>query len=233
MADSVFIPARFNGPPGSGHGGYSAGLAARLVGDAAEASLKAPPPLGAPLAVERRADGSVALGRDGAAVVEAAPGSVDVEPPAPVTVEDAAAATADSPFLAPGHPFPTCFACGPERAPGDGLRLFAGRVAGREVFAVPWTPAAEFGRDGAVDPLFVWTALDCPSCTPLMGGGPIVLASLVVELRAPVAVGEPHVIAAWELDRDGRKRRSGVALWDAEGSLRAIGRALWIELRRT
>jgi hypothetical protein len=101
-----------------------------------------------------------------------------------------------------------------------------------DVYAAPWTPAAEFGADGAVEPLFVWAALDCPSSGPAMGGGaPIVLASLSVDLRAPVAVGEPHVIGSWEIAREGRKRFTGVALWDAAGTVCAAGRALWIELR--
>jgi hypothetical protein len=104
-------------------------------------------------------------------------------------------------------------------------------VAGTNVSAVPWTPAGEFGTDGTVDPLFVWTALDCPSSAPIMGGAPCVLASLTVELRGPVEVGEPHAIGAWEVERDGRKRHSGVVLWDAAGTVRALGRALWIELR--
>jgi hypothetical protein len=155
-----------------------------------------------------------------------------VDVPAAVAVGDAADATADSPFLEDSHPFPTCFACGPERAEGDGLRLFAGLVGGRDLFAVPWTPADEFGSDGSVDPLFVWAALDCPSSGPAMGSGsPIVLASLAVDLRAPVALGEPHVIGAWEIEREGRKHHTGVALWDESGRVCAAARALWIELR--
>ena len=232
LADSLVIPARFNGPPDSGHGGYSAGIAAALVEGPAEVALRAPPPLETPMSSERRADGSVALLADGQVVMEARPATVDVELPEPVSLEDAATATADSPFLEDTHPFPTCFACGPERPEGDGLRLFAGLVPGRELFATPWAPAAEFGTDGVVAPLFVWTALDCPSSAPAMGGGgPIVLASLAVELRAPVLLGEPHVIASWEIGREGRKRRAGVVLWDAVGSPCAVGRALWIELR--
>jgi hypothetical protein len=65
-----------------------------------------------------------------------------------------------------------------------------------------------------------------------MGSGPIVLASLAVELRGEVPVGEPAVIGSWELGREGRKRYSGVALWDGAGGVRAVGRALWIELRQ-
>ena len=232
MAESLVIPARFNGPPDSGHGGYSAGLGASLVDGPAEVSLRAPPPLETPMAVERRPDGSAVVLLDDQLVMEARPAAVDVQAPEAVCVEDARAATAGSPFLDANHPFPTCFACGPERPEGDGLRLFAGRVAGRDLFAVPWTPAAEFGTDGSVDSLFVWAALDCPSSGPAMGGGaPIVLASLAADVRAPVRAGEPHVIGAWEIGREGRKRHTGVALWDETGSVRALGKALWIELR--
>lgn len=231
MADSVVIPARFNGPPDSGHGGYSAGLAATLVDGPAEAVLRAPPPLETPLAVERRTDGSVALTDGGDVVIEARPADVHVEPPAPLSVEQAVASEPRSPFLDDSHPFPTCFACGPRRDEGDGLRLFAGPVAETEVFAAAWIPAAEFTVDGAVDPLFVWTALDCPSSSTAMGPRPVVLATLAVDIRAPVRAREPHVIGSWEIERDGRKRHTGVALWDAAGAVCAVGRALWIELR--
>jgi hypothetical protein len=233
MADSLVIPARFNGPPDSGHGGYSAGLAASLVEGPAEVALRAPPPLEVPLAVERGGD-SVRVVREGTLVLEAAPASLDIDVPQAPSVAEAAAAEADSPFLDDSHPFPTCFACGPLRSEGDGLRLFAGRVAGRELFAAAWTPAAEFASEGdAVDPLFVWAALDCPSSAPAMSGQTIVLASLAVELRAPVRVGEPHVIGSWEIERDGRKHWSGVAIWDARAGVCAAGRALWIELRQS
>src|ERR671919_465244 len=53
------IPTRFNGPPGSGHGGYVSGRLAELVGEPAEITLRAPTPLGTPLGVERE-DGALA-----------------------------------------------------------------------------------------------------------------------------------------------------------------------------
>ena len=234
MADSLAIPARFNGPPDSGHGGYSAGLAASLVEGPAEVALRAPPPLETPFGVDRRDDGSVALLDGDRVVLEARGATVDVDVPEPVSVGQAEAAEEGSPFLDDTHPFPTCFACGPERVEGDGLRLFAGRVEGRDLFAAAWTPAAEFAADGvAVDPIFVWTALDCPSSAPAMSGRTIVLASLAAELRAPVKVGAPHVIGSWQIERDGRKCFSGVALWDAAGDVCAAGRALWIELKQS
>jgi hypothetical protein len=230
VADSLVIPARFNGPPDSGHGGYSAGLAAGLVEGPAEVVLRAPPPLERELAVERGSDGSATVSLDGATVLEARPAAVELDVPEPVGLE--AARAADVSGFLENHPFPTCFACGPERAESDGLRLFPGPVAGRALFAVPWTPAAEFASGSHVDELFVWSALDCPSCAPARGPLPIVLAALAVDVVGPVTAGEPHVIGSWEVARDGRKRHTGVAMWDAAGSLRAAGRALWIELRR-
>lgn len=224
------IPRRFNGPPDSGHGGYSAGLAASLVDGPAEVALRAPPPLEQELTAERRPDGSVAVSSGDVLVMEARPTRVELAPPDPVEPSDAR--RVDPADFLEGHPFPTCFACGPERAREDGLRLFPGAVPGRELFAVAWTPAAEFGTDGATDPLFVWAALDCPSCAPARGPAPIVLASLAVDIRRPVPLEEPHVVGAWEVRREGRKRFTGVALWDSEGTVLARGRALWIELRR-
>ena len=57
----VVIAQRFNGPPGSGHGGYSAGRAAALVdAQTTEVTLRRPPPLETPLTVARR-DGGAAL----------------------------------------------------------------------------------------------------------------------------------------------------------------------------
>ena len=231
MADSLAIPARFNGPPDSGHGGYSAGLAGTLIDGPAESALRAPPPLETPLAVERDGDG-VRLVHDGRPVIEARPATVDVDAPDPVSLEAARAAEADSFFLSDSHPFPTCFACGPKRAEGDGLRLFAGPVTDRDLFATAWIPAPEFG-DATVDPLFVWAALDCPSSAPAMSGKTIVLASLAASLERPVAVGEPHVIGSWRIGAEGRKHWNGVVLWDAMGSVCARGRALWIELRES
>ena len=229
------IPRRFNGPPDSGHGGYSAGLLGTLIEGPADVALRAPPPLETTLAVERRDDGSVAALQESDVVLEARPADVDARPPATLSLEEAAQGPGRYVWHA-WHPFPTCFACGPEREPGDGLRLFAGPIRRDGLLGVTWTPAAEFGgAGGVVDPLFVWAALDCPGGAAAANDPherkPVVLASFAVDVRAPVAVGEPHAIGAWRIETEGRKRRIGVALWDGDGSLRALARALWIELR--
>src|SRR5258705_1038213 len=60
--------------------------------------------------------------------------------------------------------FPECFVCGPQRRPGDGLRIFPGPVPGRELCAAPWTPDASLADGGrSLRPEIVWAAMDCPS----------------------------------------------------------------------
>jgi hypothetical protein len=229
---TVVIAQRFNGPPGSGHGGYSAGCAGVLVdAPAAEVTLLRPPPLETPLAV-RRTGGAVALVDGEAVVAEARPAELAVAGPEPVTVEQAAAASERFAWIH-DHPFPTCFGCGPERDGADALRLFAGPV-GDGRCAVPWTPAAWTGDGGAVDPLFAWAALDCPSSTPVHGTieAPVVLGRFTVALEGPIEVGAAHVIQSWLERSDGRKRHTAVAIFTASGERRAVGRAVWVELAR-
>ena len=72
------IDPRFNGPPGSGNGGYTCGLVAGLLGGPAEVTLRLPPPLGTPLAWRRRR--ACSTGRR--SWPRARPADVDVEPPA-------------------------------------------------------------------------------------------------------------------------------------------------------
>lgn len=231
---TIRIPSRFNGPPASGHGGWSSGAVAELVDGVAAVSLLAPPPLDTDLQVRRLDDGSVEVLDGETLVARGEPADVVSEPPGPVTPQEAAAVTLDPDDFAAWHPFPTCFGCGPLR--DDGLRLFAGPL-GDGRFATDWTPAAEFaGADGLIPEIVVWAAMDCPSSAPVSdvpaeGASPIVLARLCIDLEAPVRAGEPHAIVSRCVRRDGRKRRTALALYDAGGQRLARGEALWIALR--
>jgi hypothetical protein len=226
---TITIPRRFCGPPDSGNGGYTAGSLAQHVGGSVEVTLRRPPPLDVPLAVERRGAQVVLLEGD-TVIAEAVAVPVDTESPQPVAPDVAAAASAASILVEQPevHPFPTCFACGPKRSAGDGLRLFAGRVAGTELFAVPWTPPADL-----TEPI-VWSALDCPSSTPMYLDDrppPHVLGRITARIDALPVAGEQHVIMAWRIGRDDRKLFSGSAIFDPDKKLCAIARATWIQLR--
>ena len=126
---TVRIPARFRGPKGSANGGYACGLVARALGaGAAEVTLRSPPPLETDLCVTRE-DDTVSV-RDGDTLVaEGRALELELDPPAPVHPGAAAAASrAGYERWAARHPFPFCLVCGPEREPGDGLRLFPGAL---------------------------------------------------------------------------------------------------------
>ena len=229
MTASVIVPARFCGPPTSGNGGYTAGLLAACLPDAAavEVTLRRPPPLERALAVVR--EGDRAELRDGDALVaEAVAVDLEVDAPPIVAWDDAVAASADSMFRDPAlHPFPTCFACGPDRAEGDGLRLFAGRLGGAASFAAPWVPGEMSGP-------VVWAALDCPSSAPAFNDptveGPFVLGRIAARVERLPAPGTRHVVTSAELGRDGRKFHAVSAVRDADGGLCAVARATWIQV---
>jgi len=236
MAATIVIPARFNGPPDSANGGYTCGLVAGLLdAEVAEVSLRAPPPLDSPLDVEL-GRGRVSLYDEDRLVAEGRAAELDLEPPEPVDPDAAdAAARAGYERWSSRHPFPTCVICGPAREPGDGYRLFPGRLADGELFAAAWTPDRSLAdADGLVRPECVWGALDCPTSAPIANfgeGPPAVLARLTACVEAPVVAGRGHALVSWPLEVEGRKRHAGVALFDADGSLLARARALWIELR--
>src|SRR5829696_3385632 len=95
----VVIDPHFNGPPDSGHGGYSAGRAAALVepapGGAVEVTLRRPVPLGIPLAVAAEERGAVALSSGGELVMAARPVAAPVPDGSPVVGVEAARAAVD------------------------------------------------------------------------------------------------------------------------------------------
>jgi hypothetical protein len=226
------IDARFRGPSDSGNGGYTCGVVARHVGDPAEVTLRLPPPLDRSLRVEQE-NGRVAVYDGDALVAEARPAVVELDVPAPVTFAEAQDAAARYPGFEE-HAFPSCFVCGPAREPGDGLRIFASPVPGRDVLAAPWVPAADLtGDDGTVRPEIVWAALDCPGAFAVgfIGRGEIVLGRLAARIDRVPAAGERYVVIAWPLGEDGRKLYAGTALFSEAGTLHAVARATWIEPR--
>jgi hypothetical protein len=216
----VIIPARFNGPPDSANGGYTCGLVAEHVdAEVVEVSLRAPPPLERELSVERRGDEVLLMDGD-TLVAEGRPAALELGPiPAAVPVPEAEEASRRGfERWSSAHPFPTCYVCGPAR--DDGLGIHPGEHG--DVWASAW--------DGEGSP---WAALDCPTSAPVVdfsGGSPCVLARLTARV-GDVRAGA-HSIVSWPIEVDGRKRHSGAAMFDSDGSLVASARALWIELRQ-
>jgi hypothetical protein len=223
---TISISRRYRGPAASGNGGYASGLLAGFLdAPAVEVTLRAPPPLERPLEVELDGDGARLL--DGEALVaEAVPAAVPEGVPGAVGLEEATAAAFRYAGFAQ-HVFPECFVCGPARAPGDGLRIFAGPVAGREdIVAAPWT-----ARE--VEPALVWAAIDCPGAfaVGLDGRGEVVLGRMTAAVHRLPAEGERCVAAGWARGEDGRKLHAGTALFSEAGEVLARAHQTWIAPR--
>ena len=199
IAAPLIIGSRFNGPPETGNGGYSAGLCAQLatVDGPIEVTLRRPPPLDVEFSSRREDDAIRVYHPDGGLVAEVRATSLDpTEVVAPVSWDEAVAASASYPGFTT-HPFPTCFVCGTERAEGDGLRLFPGRLADRRT-ATPFTIPHDIRTE------LMWAALDCPGgwAVPLEGR-PYVLGRLAARVEALPAPGERCVVMGAD-DRRGR-----------------------------
>ncbi|QKW16060.1 hypothetical protein [Verrucosispora sp. NA02020] len=213
----MIIEARYHGPPGSGNGGWSAGVFASAYGGSGpvEVTLRRPPPLDTPLTLT---EGKVhdPAGEVVAQLRPAEPFDV-VAPP----VDSATARSASTAY--PGlvdHPFPGCFVCGPERA--DGLRIFPGPLPeGRT--AAPWRVPAQVGVPT------VWAALDCPGGWTVLGADrPYLLGRIAARVEALPEPGTECVVTGVVITTQGRKALVHTSLYAPEGDLLAHARATWI-----
>jgi hypothetical protein len=209
------IPARFNGPPGSGNGGWSAGAfavaaGARVGGPPIEVTLRVPPPLETELIV---ADGAVRDGETLVATLAEAAGEL-----VPVAPADPAAAAPYHGFTR--HPFRTCYVCGPDRP--DGLRIFPGLLPDGRT-AAGWTVPADVGLPT------VWAALDCPGgWTVLRGERTYVLGRIAVSATELPEPGAACVVVGEATEVAGRKAMVNSSLYAPGGRRIATARATWI-----
>ncbi|HET7326262.1 MAG TPA: hypothetical protein VFJ14_03170 [Nocardioidaceae bacterium] len=235
---TLTVASRFCGPPRSGNGGYTAGLlAARLPTgprSGVRVRLRLPTPLDVDLSVHLLPDpveGAVTSARllHGADLVaEAQTVEADITPVDAVTLADACEAEQQYAGLR-AHPFPTCFTCGPDREPGDGLRLAPGPVPGRST-ACTWSPDASLDDgEGLVGEEFVWAALDCPGgWTADLQGRPMVLGEITAQIDGRVEVGERHVVMGRLLGEAGRKTHTATTIYDSDGRVVARAEHVWI-----
>jgi hypothetical protein len=250
----ISIARRFAGPRDSANGGYAAGvlagafLAGRTTradradganGDnheatgAVEVTLRKPPPLDTAMLLRGDTDDashSLTLSLDDQVVAHARPGALAADPVDAVSL--AAAREAERSYAGlTAHPFVACFACGPEREPGDGLRLSPGRIGDGRT-ACTWTPdgsLAAHDEPTRLRPEFVWAALDCPGgWTTDVVGRPMVLGRITGEIYAPAEVGERHVVMGRLLGEDGRKTFTATTLYDSDGRVVARAEHVWV-----
>src|ERR1700752_2735250 len=148
----MIIDRRYCGPPNSGNGGYVCGRLARHIRGGAELTLRAPPPLDKQLDIVAMDEGRSEL-HDGATVVATGqPASVELTRMEKASFDEPRAAELLTAIKPHEHPLPTCFVCGPARAVGDGLRIFAGPLVrhspqGSPVLAATWIPDATLAAE--------------------------------------------------------------------------------------
>lgn len=241
MTQTLRIDRRFNGPHDSGNGGYSAGLAARLLpnAEAVEVTLRAPIPLEQTLRAHQTDTGLDIMTDDAATRIQimslrAAHLAIpDIKSPDLHAAEVAAATFRNI----DDHVLPHCFVCGPARAEGDGLRIFTDWLkdpAGVEnpnafpIVAAPWRPTPDLAdASGLVAPEFLWAALDCPGAFAI-DVEPIVLGRMTTRILTRPPANAPIVVVAWAKGRDRRKHFAGSALFNEAGDLLAFSEQTWI-----
>jgi hypothetical protein len=224
----ITVAGRFCGPPGTANGGYLVGRLSSLTTELVRVRLRAPIPLETELQVVEVDDG-LELHHGELVLATARPDRLDLKIPAAPDYMQALEASRH--FVAFGrHAFPRCFVCGDERERGDGLRIFAGSVAGSEMVAAPWVPDASLATsDGKIDPAFMWAALDCPGYFAARSDGvPMLLGEFAAHADRRVHVDEPCVLLGWRIAVNGRKYEVGTALFDEDGELCGRARATWI-----
>ena len=243
MTETLRIARRFNGPHDSGNGGYSAGLVASMLpnADSVEATLRAPIPLDTPLDVERTGTGiDITAEVNGARTLIMSARPIHLATPdAKSPGLDAATVAAASYRDITDHVLPHCFVCGPARAEGDGLRIFADWLkdpAGIEnpnafpIVAAPWQPTPDLADSaGLVAPEFMWAALDCPGAFAI-DAEPILLGRMSARIITRPPADKPVVVTAWAKGRDRRKYFAGSALFTPAGDLLAFSEQTWIQI---
>jgi hypothetical protein len=220
----VAIDRRYEGIPGVSHGGYLAGLAAKELGPSVAVTLTKAVPPGSTVTLEH-SESQVLMRLDAELAAMAVPSQLETTAPKAVAPEEAERASERYPGFS-HHFFPNCFTCGPGRASGDGLRIFAGPVEGRPVVATLWRPPSSVWRtDRTVASEFLWAALDCPAIWGhIVHGGAqaddrAVSGRLELHQHAPVQGDAPSIVVGWPIERQGRKVIAGAAIFSEAGQL--------------
>jgi hypothetical protein len=243
---SIMIDKRFCGPPNSANGGYVCGLLAAHIDGSAEITLRAPPPLGQRLGIFVGAEGGAELRYDETILATGRPVCFDLPEIPALSFPEAEEAARETPYGESNHQLPTCFVCGPARAHGDGLRIFAGPLPTRPdgkigTFAAPWVPYSNLAsEDGAVAREFVWAALDCPTGYAGLGARHLGMSgaqAILLGRMSACIIDRPHpgdrcVVVAWPTGREGRKLFANSALLSPDGAPLAIAQATWLLVDR-
>lgn len=235
-ATTVRIPTWFQGPTGSGQGGWTAHEMEKAIGSQITAAIRAPIPLETDLQVVPRGGEWHLI--DPAApdqpIMIAKPWTPDVPATDAVAISDATEAGTHFPLSGADHPVPLCFSCGLE---ADSMKIHSGPLDdGR--WSTDWTvPDWAVHDDGQVDHGSLWAAIDCAQAwyVGFAGGRRNNLTvQLAVDVTGTLVPGETYSMVAfsgdYEFDWDGRKRGACGAVFDRDGKCVARSRSFWVAI---
>jgi hypothetical protein len=238
--DTIHIGTWFQGPTGSGQGGWTAQLFLDRIATHTDrpmtVSIRAAIPLDTDLAVVPTGGRWALRAPDGTTIMEATEWQPRFADTPPVTIEDARAARHRFLDTVDEHPVPSCFSCG--QLP-DSMGVHAGPLDdGSGRFATDWTvPDWAVDEDGVVDPGSLWAAIDC--CAAWWVGWSrerrvALTVQYAVEQRHPLQPGATYALVGWGGDHDpgwdGRKRHAASAAFDATGRCVAHSVSLWVSV---
>ena len=234
---SIRIPEWFQGPTGTGNGGWSAAEFSKVVGESASYAIRAPVPLDTELEVTKHDTGwqvTNTTGPEPVVILEAEPWKPSVASTTPVSIEEAIAARGRFAMSGELHPVPFCFSCGVQH---DSMNVHAGPL-GDGRYATDWTvPQWATAGDGTVNRGAVWAALDCASAWYVCCEPSFTYAFTVqyaVEIVEPILPGGTYAIVAWSGDAEpgwqGRKRQATSAAFDDAGVCVAKADSLWVSV---
>lgn len=238
--DTIRIGGWFQGPTGSGQGGWTAHRFLAAVAEHDDrpmtTAIKAPIPLDVDLTVVPHDDGWRLDAPDGTAIMTATTWHPSYADTAPVTIDLARAARHRFLDTVDDHPVPSCFSCG--QLP-DSMGVHAGPLGdGSDRFATDWTvPGWAVDDHGDVDPGTLWAAIDC--CAAWWVGWSrerrvALTAQYAVEQLHALEPGGTYALVGWAGDHDpewdGRKRHAASAAFDATGRCVARATSFWLSI---
>ncbi len=237
---TIRIGEWFQGPTGSGQGGWTSqrflAAVSSVCSTPVTAAIRAAIPLEIDLAVRAIDDGWALCAPDDTVVMTASVWAGTYADTEQVSVAAATAARHLFAEVVGEHPVPSCFSCG--QLPGS-MGVQGGPLDdGTDRFATDWTvPDWAVGDDGHVDSGALWAALDC--CAAWWVGWSreprnALTVQYAVEELAPLEPGATYALVGWAGDNvaewDGRKRHGASAAFDANGNCVARSTSFWVSV---
>jgi hypothetical protein len=235
--DTIRIGGWFQGPTGSGQGGWTAHRFTERIAQPITTAMRAPVPLETELTIVDKGDEWLLIDEsadDPVTVMVAQPWDPEFADTEPVSVADAKAARARFSDFVADHPVPYCFSCGVQH---DSMQVHAGPL-GDGRFAADWKAPdwAAFESD-AVDPGVLWAALDCTAAWYVAYSrqerSPVT-AQFAVEIGQPLEPDITYSLVSWSGDHpakwDGRKRHAASAAFAPDGTCVARSVSFWIAI---